>query len=107
ETEAEALRRELKEEAGLAPVDVGQCLWTSEFVFPARAGWWKQRERVHLVRVRGAEVAVPDLSHENVHGHRWWCVEELERTEEILAPRRLPELVRTLLADGPPREPID
>src|SRR5439155_230469 len=34
-------------------------------------------------------------------------LEELERTEEILAPRRLPELVRTLLADGPPREPID
>jgi len=107
ETEAEALRRELKEEVGLAAVDIGPCLWTSEFVFPARAGWWKQREHVHLVRVRAAEVAVPDLSDENVHGHRWWRVEELEGTEEILAPRRLPELVRTLLAGGPPRDPID
>ena len=31
----------------------------------------------------------------------------MERTDELFAPRRLAELVRALLRDGPPAEPID
>jgi len=38
---------------------------------------------------------------------RWWTPAELEEAEETFAPRRLPELVRSLLRDGPPAEPID
>src|SRR5438094_919046 len=61
ETDEGALRRELREEAGLSDPELGPLLWTTEFVFPSRRGWWVQRERVHLVRVRAADVAVPDL----------------------------------------------
>jgi hypothetical protein len=38
---------------------------------------------------------------------RWWTIDELERSEERFAPRRLAELLRTLLRDGPPPEPVD
>ena len=38
---------------------------------------------------------------------RWWTLDELERAEEVFAPRRLPELVRDLVVDGPPASPID
>jgi hypothetical protein len=38
---------------------------------------------------------------------QWWTREELEASEALFAPRRLPLLVRELLLHGPPAEPID
>ena len=40
-------------------------------------------------------------------GLRWWTVDELEQAEATFAPRRLAELLRSLLLEGPPPEPID
>jgi TDG/mug DNA glycosylase family protein len=106
ETEQEALRRELREEAGLVAPVLGRCLWTTEFVFPSRTGWWHQRERAYLVRVDRVDVSVPELIDENVHEHRWWTLSELASSEVLFGPRQLPELVREVLAHGPPPEPV-
>jgi len=38
---------------------------------------------------------------------RWWALAELEEADETFAPSRLPELVRELVENGPPAEPID
>jgi hypothetical protein len=38
---------------------------------------------------------------------RWWSLDELETTEMLFAPSRLPSLVRSLLKEGPPVAPID
>ena len=38
---------------------------------------------------------------------RWWTLEELDEAEEVFAPRRLPVLLRSLLSEGPPAQPID
>ncbi len=38
---------------------------------------------------------------------RWWTVEELERFDGIVAPRRLHELIPPLLRGELPPEPID
>jgi len=38
---------------------------------------------------------------------RWWTADELAEADTIFAPSRLPELLRALLLDGPPAEPID
>jgi hypothetical protein len=38
---------------------------------------------------------------------RWWTAAELEETEEELSARNLPNLLRGLLKDGPPRSPIE
>jgi hypothetical protein len=39
--------------------------------------------------------------------HRWWSSEEIAASNERFAPRRLAELLKQLLAEGPPPEPID
>ena len=49
----------------------------------------------------------PQLKAEFVTAVRWWSLEELEAAEAQFAPSRLPELVRSLVADGPPVEPVD
>jgi len=68
----------------------------------------RQQERVFLVEVDEHEARPRvDLAAEGVHGHRWWTLEELEATSEVLVPRRLPELLRDLLVNGPPAAPID
>ncbi len=38
---------------------------------------------------------------------RWWRLDELEAAETVFAPRRLPLLVRSLVEEGLPTEPID
>jgi 8-oxo-dGTP diphosphatase len=47
------------------------------------------------------------LAAEFVTGMRWWTQAELAASNELFAPRRLPELVAALVRDGPPGEPVD
>jgi TDG/mug DNA glycosylase family protein len=93
ETESQALRRELTEEVGLRDVTPGPPLLEREFVFPARDGWVRQRERIHLLRVSAADVRVSDLVDENVHEHRWWTAAEIAASGELFSPPELAELV--------------
>ena len=97
ETDRAALRRELREEAGLTDPDLGPCLWETEFVFPSRRGWSRQRESVYLVRARAAEVTVPEVVDEVVVEHRWWTLRELAASDALFGPIELPRLVRTAL----------
>ena len=112
ETDEEAVRRELLEEAGLLGFDLGPLLWTRTAHIPLGNGRWDgETERIYLVRTRAFEPA-PAFSWERLRAEgmtaiRWWSVDELEAAEERIAPRRLSELVRVLLVDGPPPEPVD
>jgi double-stranded uracil-DNA glycosylase len=103
ESDDAALDRELAEELGLAGKQHGPCIWTRDFLFPLRGSWWHQTERYHVVRLEPDE-----LGHgEETENTRWWTVEELEATDELIAPAPLGELLRDLAANGPPREPVD
>jgi TDG/mug DNA glycosylase family protein len=93
-----ALRRELAEEIGLHEFEVGPLLWEHRHTIP-----WAKRlvdidNAIYLVRVAAHE-AVPtiDVEAEGVAGFRWWTLEQLERTDERLAPPDLVERVRTIL----------
>ena len=93
-------------------VDVGPVVWTRLHIIPFIGGQWDgQRELYHLVRTPAftpqPALSWEQLNAEYVFGLRWWTPAELEEAEETFAPRRLPELVRSLLRDGPPAEPID
>jgi TDG/mug DNA glycosylase family protein len=108
ESEAEALRRELHEELGLAEFELGPEIWTREHVFAWMGRILRARERIYLVRVEEHEpVPAVDLTAEAVHEVRWWTLDELESTSETLVPLRLSAFLRELLAQGPPQEPID
>jgi hypothetical protein len=41
-----------------------------------------------------------------ITGHRWWTPAELAATSDMLRPVELPELLASLLTDGPPDRPI-
>ncbi len=108
ESDEDALRRELLEEAGLAEFEPGPLVWTRSHSFAWLGRLLRQRERIYLVRVGEHDVApTVDLAAEAVAETRWWTLDELDRVDATFAPRRLPELLRALLRHGPPPEPLD
>jgi 8-oxo-dGTP diphosphatase len=112
ESAEDAIRRELAEETGLTSIEIGPVLWTRLHIVPFIGGQWDgQREQYHLVRT-AAFTPKPrhtweQLNAEYVFELRWWTQGQLSEAAEVFAPRRLPELVRSLLRDGPPPEPTD
>jgi 8-oxo-dGTP pyrophosphatase MutT (NUDIX family) len=112
ESDEDALRRELLEEAGLDDFEVGPLVWTRLVHAPLDGGLWDgQSERFYLVRVQAfdplPQLTWDELAEEGMTAVRWWTLEELETEEARFAPRRLPFLVRELLRDGPPAEPVE
>ncbi|MDQ4081979.1 MAG: NUDIX domain-containing protein, partial [Actinomycetota bacterium] len=111
ESHEQALCRELVEEAGLDDVEVGRCVWTRDELFAWGDRLLRQEERFFLVRVDPFEVRpaldAAALREEGLHGSRWWTLDEIESSGETFYPRRLAPLLRGLLRDGPPSEPID
>jgi len=112
ETDEEAVRRELVEEAGLEAAELGPMIWIRTHVVSFGRGRWDgQQERYFVVRSPcfepGPHMSWAELRTEGVTAIRWWTLDELEAAEELFAPRRLPALARSLIEDGPPSEPID
>jgi TDG/mug DNA glycosylase family protein len=110
EDDAAAIARELEEEAGITEFGLGPVVWTREHWFNMPR-WSGQRERHYLVRVGHVDVrpgsTEEQLSAEGVEAVRWWTLEEVERRECVFAPRRLPDLLREVIEQGPPAEPPD
>lgn len=112
ESDADTLARELREELGLVvPGPLGVHVWERTHVFPMTR-WDGQTERFYLLRVAPFEIR-PELDRaalaaEGVGEIRWWALDELAAaTGVVFAPRRLPELLRILLLEGLPGEPLD
>jgi TDG/mug DNA glycosylase family protein len=104
----ETIRRELAEEAGLLEFELGPEIWTRDHTFAWFGRIYRQRERIHLVRVGEHEPAPTiDLAAEHVHDVRWWTLAELEATSDELVPRTLPARLRELLEHGSPPAPVD
>ena len=114
ESHHDGLRRELREEVGLAPDSIGPHLWTRTHIIPFIDGKWDgQRERAYLVRTARFEPA-PLLSVEQLRAEylvdlRWWSTDELlaEPDTTFFAPLHLPSLVHQVATQGPPAEPWD
>jgi 8-oxo-dGTP pyrophosphatase MutT (NUDIX family) len=105
----DALRRELREEAGLDHFVAGPVIWTRSHAFPWYGRTIEQRETFVLVRTSRFEPR-PDpaaLAEEGVREVRWWTVDEIEASGETFAPRRLAAVLRDLIRNGPPAEPRD
>ncbi|MGF1339433.1 NUDIX hydrolase [Streptomyces flavovirens] len=111
ESREEAALRELTEETGIRDVALGPLLWTRNCSFPFDGRRWEQDEWYYLARTERA-VTVTDrsgfteLERRSVAGLRWWTSAELLATRETVYPTRLAGLLRTLLDEGPPRDPL-
>jgi double-stranded uracil-DNA glycosylase len=99
ESDEQALRRELHEEAGLRDFDIGPLVHEREHTFPWDGRLIHQRERFHVVHVDAHEAApTVDVSEEGVTEVRWWTLDELASPVEEVVPADLLELVRRLTA---------
>lgn len=112
ESDERALRRELAEEAGLDDFELGPLVWTRTHHVPLGGGRWDgQTETYYVVRTRPFEPAPrpswEELRAEAMTAVRWWTLAELETAEASFAPRRLPTVLRELLREGPPADPLD
>ena len=91
ESAAEAARRELEEETGLAvgPDRIGPCVMHLR-VNSARV---RREEHHFLVRHDGplGEAPLPDPG---TDGHRWWTLTELESSSERFHPRNVAQVLR-------------
>jgi len=103
-----AAAREVREETGLVldPAAMGPVVATrrAEFTFDGKD--YEQAEWFFAVPVDrfapGAD-GWDAIEQRALLAHRWWTVEDLERTEELVYPVELPALVRAVLDGGPPR----
>jgi double-stranded uracil-DNA glycosylase len=99
ESDEEALRRELREEAGLLEFEIGPLVHLREARFPWDGRLLHQFERYYLVRVDEHEpLPAIDLAAEGVTDVRWWTAEELAAPPEEVVPADLAQVVRTLSA---------
>jgi len=106
ETHEQAAARELREEVGIdAPL--GPWVWSRSVTFTFRGIWLHQTERWFLARVAGLDAEAVPLDDLATEGARWWSVDELAATDEVLAPTSIAVQLRRLLSVGPPDDPID
>jgi 8-oxo-dGTP pyrophosphatase MutT (NUDIX family) len=110
ESHEEALKREILEETGHHLSDSGSWIWTREHVFEFEGQQYRQHERFYSTRTHAFEPVIHGLEpYEKAYFRslRWWTVAELEATRDELSPRQLPLLIRRLVEEGPPPEPIE
>jgi 8-oxo-dGTP pyrophosphatase MutT (NUDIX family) len=102
--------REVWEETGLENVRLDGELGHRRHRFRWGDDTHDQLEYWFLARVANFEPApaalTPTEQHE-ITEYRWWTLKQMDATSELLTPRALPELLRTLLREGLPSVPLD
>lgn len=99
----EGLRRELREELGLDAFDLGPLVWRRQHTFNWGARRICQREAYHVVRVPRFEPRMSDaVEAQFLERFRWWQMGELSRSDEIVVPLSLTDIVGRYLKEGGP-----
>ncbi|HKF74602.1 MAG TPA: NUDIX domain-containing protein [Candidatus Dormibacteraeota bacterium] len=109
ETAEEAASREVLEETGLRDLALGPCIWLRETRFEWRGRRYRQTEQIFAAAVPPFEPSREGFLPEEVEmvrEHRWWTADEIERSDDRFGPRRLGRLLKDLLRDGFPPEPL-
>ena len=94
--------RELAEETGLVRTasDLGQAVFEETTEFPFDGVWYRQEQEFFLLRVPSWVVdtaGFDEIERGSITNHRWWSIDELERTKERYYPDELPTVLRRVL----------
>lgn len=99
----QAAVRELQEETGLVIADLGETVWSHDFVVQWDAADHDTGHAVFYTATVDAFVPSDalwtDEERIDVLAHKWWTLAELESTTEPFEPAELVELVRTTLKE--------
>lgn len=113
ETPLAALRRELREEVGLALTTRPPHVWRQEVVAPLHApGYDGVVNDYFLVRTARFDArgtfSDAELAAENITALKWWRPQEIAAYDgpDLFAPRGLATLLPALIASGVPAEPL-
>ena len=112
ETHEEALHREIWEEVGLSPVELGPWVWSHQQVYRVGDTLYDAPERYYLIRVESFEARPQQLTpieREVIVEYRWWNVDEIVAATgiQVFLPRNLGHLLAPLVAGDIPDSPID
>lgn len=113
ESSADAARRELHEETGIADAEIGPCVWVQHAVFSFGGFHFDQHERIHVAWCDGVDLAtvaprgLEALEAMAFGTHRWWPLDELLASEVRVLPHRLREFLPDLVAGVLPTDPHD
>ncbi len=99
--------RELAEETGWTDVPVGRQVYEGTRTMEYADAIVRQHERFFAARVQTAgrelgEVAAMHIC-DGIAAWRWWSLEELDATSEVIWPPGLADLIRGLIRAGPLR----
>ena len=104
----QAAERELWEETGIV-APLGPCVWSRRVVVPFDGRMIDMDERYYVVRVDSAKIAPgrpTTWELEVLTAHRWWSLDELRQTTEVVAPRCLPDVLPPVIVGPYPAEPL-
>lgn len=106
---AEAAVREAHEETALVVIGDVRWVWTRERRMSWRGKDVLHKERFFLARSTTTEIDTSGLDERErswTRGHRWWTPAEIAASAERFEPLDLGVRLKSLLHDGPPKEPI-
>lgn len=102
-----AARREIREELGIADVDLGPQIAERSSDHRVGRQHVRQVERYYVARVAAGDVdpgraAQPD----QIVSRRWWALDELRHSDQTVYPVGLTDLLAGYLARGAPERPV-
>ncbi len=111
ESSADAVRRELWEEAGFDQVEIGPVVWTQHVEFDFGGYHFDQDEVIHIAWTKQHEIRAPQaleaLEALAFQGSAWWSLDELDQSNESFLPPALPDLIPALAERPLPTPPLD
>jgi 8-oxo-dGTP pyrophosphatase MutT (NUDIX family) len=110
ESVAEAAAREVVEETGLTDVVFGPAVWRDETILPDIEGELRLFRQIYIVAHTGggplSRAGWQAYEHQLTDDVRWWTLEELRLTDEMVYPEGLGELLPDVLAGRYAPEPL-
>lgn len=88
------------EETGLRIGDPGQAVMTRRFEWDFEGARYDQHETYFVVRTEPftpASAGSSETEQATMVGHKWWSIEELRHTDEVVFPEGLAELLHRLV----------
>lgn len=107
ETAAQALRRELAEELGLADAAIGPLLWRRRHEMTLYGRRWHQSEDYFAVATDRFSPRMQDAAEARIlREFRWWHPAELRHSTDAIVPAPLLRIILDFRAYGPPQAPL-